>query len=432
MDKELRRRQKHKEHKEAYGKKMAEKGKEERRRKKAAQEAKAKAKADSKAKSDEAKSDDAKSDEAASAAAAGSSAERSEASNSKHEKKIVPFGPVLPPQKHPFGPFPAEETAEEKAAKELQWHRKAAYQGDAQAQYNLGCMYHKGERGLPRNLANALMWHRKAANQGLREAQYNLAVVLSEGEAPDAEEVVHWLEKAKEQGLDEAGKALALLQTQLKDGLWEQLQQQLQEKDKRKQEEEKQKREEWQQEQEELLLLRKNRKPLAKKTNEAEEDNVDGVPSITPLDIEETKKRAKRYSNDYRQWEELELSDDEGEKDEDASPRLPSDSYPEPRLEEAPYPSHLPPVEDMLNGTVVELQDLEKKPELNGQPAVIATYVTKLKRFQVFLADGRGPMAVKAENLKVKDGISNSTKEWSPYPTKEWSDVPKVPYAPGF
>lgn len=45
------------------------------------------------------------------------------------------------------------------------WFRRAAEQGDMNAQRSLGYMYAKGE-GVPQNDAEALIWLRKAAEQG--------------------------------------------------------------------------------------------------------------------------------------------------------------------------------------------------------------------------------------------------------------------------
>jgi TPR repeat protein len=45
------------------------------------------------------------------------------------------------------------------------WLRKAADQGDASAQYNLGIAYAKGD-GVAKNEAEALKWIRMAAEQG--------------------------------------------------------------------------------------------------------------------------------------------------------------------------------------------------------------------------------------------------------------------------
>ena len=47
----------------------------------------------------------------------------------------------------------------------VNWYRKAAEQGHAQAQNNLGRMYQNG-LGVSKNRAEAITWYRKAAKQG--------------------------------------------------------------------------------------------------------------------------------------------------------------------------------------------------------------------------------------------------------------------------
>ena len=60
------------------------------------------------------------------------------------------------------------------------WYRKAAEQGDAFAQHNLGFMYENG-RGVAQDYAEAMRWYRKAAGQGDADAQFNLGVMYQEG-----------------------------------------------------------------------------------------------------------------------------------------------------------------------------------------------------------------------------------------------------------
>ena len=52
----------------------------------------------------------------------------------------------------------------------LTWFRKAAEQGYAIAQCNLGCMCANGN-GVAKNAKLAVAWFRKAAEQGLAQAQ---------------------------------------------------------------------------------------------------------------------------------------------------------------------------------------------------------------------------------------------------------------------
>jgi hypothetical protein len=61
------------------------------------------------------------------------------------------------------------------------WFRKAAEQGDAEAQYNLGVMCYTGE-GVQQDYAEAVKWYRKAADQGHAKAQNNLSLMYYKGD----------------------------------------------------------------------------------------------------------------------------------------------------------------------------------------------------------------------------------------------------------
>lgn len=54
-----------------------------------------------------------------------------------------------------------------------EFYKKAAEQGNAEAQNRLGLMYHNGE-GVQQDYAEAEKWFRKSANQGNEEAKLNL------------------------------------------------------------------------------------------------------------------------------------------------------------------------------------------------------------------------------------------------------------------
>jgi uncharacterized protein len=90
--------------------------------------------------------------------------------------------------------------------------RKKAEEGDAEAQYNLGRMYARGE-GVPKDPAEAVKWYRKAADQGQASAQINLGKMYANGEGvpKDASEAVKWYRKAAEQGIDTAQYGLGLM-----------------------------------------------------------------------------------------------------------------------------------------------------------------------------------------------------------------------------
>ena len=53
------------------------------------------------------------------------------------------------------------------------WYRRAAEQGNARAQRNLGWMFQYG-RGVTKDDSQAVLWYRKSAEQGNASAQRNL------------------------------------------------------------------------------------------------------------------------------------------------------------------------------------------------------------------------------------------------------------------
>jgi len=63
----------------------------------------------------------------------------------------------------------------------VSWYGKAAEQGDAHAQNNLGFMYERGQ-DVPQDNATAVSWYRKAAEQGAADAQYNLGIMYGNGQ----------------------------------------------------------------------------------------------------------------------------------------------------------------------------------------------------------------------------------------------------------
>jgi uncharacterized protein len=58
------------------------------------------------------------------------------------------------------------------SAEALRWYRKAADQGNAEAQTNLGTCYVKGD-GVPQDYVLAHMWLSLAAAQGNADAAHN-------------------------------------------------------------------------------------------------------------------------------------------------------------------------------------------------------------------------------------------------------------------
>ena len=91
-------------------------------------------------------------------------------------------------------------------------YRKAAEQGYARAQTNLGWLYVIGE-AVPQNNIEAIKWFRKAASQGDKIAQYNLGLMYLNGKGvpQDDLEAVKWFRKAAEQGETSAQNDLGVM-----------------------------------------------------------------------------------------------------------------------------------------------------------------------------------------------------------------------------
>jgi TPR repeat protein len=81
------------------------------------------------------------------------------------------------------------------------WFLKAAEQGNAEAQGQIGKMYDRGE-GAPKDERMAVTWFRRAAQQGSPEAQYDLALMykIGSGVPQDYAQALSWYQKAAEQG----------------------------------------------------------------------------------------------------------------------------------------------------------------------------------------------------------------------------------------
>ena len=81
--------------------------------------------------------------------------------------------------------------------------KKGAELDDADAQYNLGSMYFKGQ-GTAQDYKAAIHWYTKSAEQGHASAQYNLGYMYFEGQGytKDYTRAYMWWEIAALQGDD--------------------------------------------------------------------------------------------------------------------------------------------------------------------------------------------------------------------------------------
>ena len=105
----------------------------------------------------------------------------------------------------------------------IKWWKKAAEQGNEEAQHNLGVLYEKGwvmyKRGwkvVPdKDYTKSVQWYTKAAEQGNMYSQYNLGLMLmhekGKGIHININEIIKWWKEAAKQGSKRAQFALGLI-----------------------------------------------------------------------------------------------------------------------------------------------------------------------------------------------------------------------------
>ena len=81
------------------------------------------------------------------------------------------------------------------------WYERAAEQGHATAQCDLGLMHYNGEGG-PVSMEQARVWYGRAAEQGHASSQYNLGLMHHKGKGGPVsmEQARVWYGRAAEQG----------------------------------------------------------------------------------------------------------------------------------------------------------------------------------------------------------------------------------------
>ena len=104
----------------------------------------------------------------------------------------------------------------ENHAEAARWYRKAAVQGFAMAQHNLGAMCLDG-RGVRKDVVEAAKWFRKAADQGFDWSQYILGQMYEDGVTvpKDVVEAYKWFLLAGKGGNDTPKEDIALLEKRL-------------------------------------------------------------------------------------------------------------------------------------------------------------------------------------------------------------------------
>ena len=93
----------------------------------------------------------------------------------------------------------------ENDAEALKWHRLAADQGHAKAQFTLGLIYAEG-LGVPKNNVEAAKWFHLAADQGNSHAQAFLGLLYASGLGVKADyiQAYKWASLSAAQGYQNA------------------------------------------------------------------------------------------------------------------------------------------------------------------------------------------------------------------------------------
>ena len=92
------------------------------------------------------------------------------------------------------------------------WYRKAANQGDAEAQFNMALAFYNGS-GVVFNEDSAFFYQLKAAEQGYANAQIEIGACYENGKHVDKDmaKAIYWYEKAAEQNIPMAQYQLSYL-----------------------------------------------------------------------------------------------------------------------------------------------------------------------------------------------------------------------------
>lgn len=94
----------------------------------------------------------------------------------------------------------------------MKWFRRAADQGDAEAQYSIGMLYDYA-LGVSQDFTKAMQWYLLAAKQNHAGAQYCIGMLYdnTEGSVPDFVKAMHWYRLAAAQNHPSAQNNIGLL-----------------------------------------------------------------------------------------------------------------------------------------------------------------------------------------------------------------------------
>jgi len=105
--------------------------------------------------------------------------------------------------------------------KAFEYFYKAAEQGHADSQSWVGYMFDNGE-GVEQDSEQALIWYKKAAEQGVIEAQINLGIICYNNDGVlDSYEAAYWFTKAAKQGDEIAQNNLAMIYSDWADTIYD-------------------------------------------------------------------------------------------------------------------------------------------------------------------------------------------------------------------
>ena len=106
-----------------------------------------------------------------------------------------------------------EDLVQQDYREAIKWYKKAAEHGCARAQLNLGLRYSSGDL-VPQNSKESTKWIQKSAEQGYIKAQYAIGMcyLVGEGVPENEKEAAKWFRKAAEQGHREAERELRQLE----------------------------------------------------------------------------------------------------------------------------------------------------------------------------------------------------------------------------
>jgi TPR repeat protein/GTPase SAR1 family protein len=121
--------------------------------------------------------------------------------------ELTPISPDLVPIQHKLGCFYTNgiadgiHTIEKNPEEAFFWFEKAAQNGHALSQYNLGLMYEKGI-GISQNIPKSFEWFKKAASQNILNAFVSLGLLYQSKDKLGKS--LTWFEKAGRQGHEES------------------------------------------------------------------------------------------------------------------------------------------------------------------------------------------------------------------------------------